>query len=743
MPALGSAVSLLRACLACGGIGQIDRRWLIDPKAAAEHHYHPFVWAPFFSFCMNITADIAPANNLGAPLGGMPRRRGNKAVRVLVLDDNEDDYAFVKILLSKGLSSTYLTEWAPTEQAALEAVQRGGFDVGLFDYKLGGTTGLEILRTLQGQQCEIPIILLTGSENPEIDQAALDAGAADYLCKGSLDTTRLERAIRYSISHAQMLSALRESQAQLQLFMRSVPCAVCIYDSTGALLFQNELFSRHFSVEAICSFQQSGAPGSPTHYYHAGRHWLISSFPMVEKTGRHLQGIAAIDITTRINAEEALRKTSEFLNGMLAALPVAVARIDEQGTIREARGQALSALGLREKELAGGEIQSLFPGAEEHIRRALAGGSVNFTSEIKQGDRTSHFENYFRFDRSRGSGAMGFSIDITARVDAEKVIKQKSQLLNGLLENLPMIVGRLDPEGRIVEAQGDKLETYGMTPDTMVGHALAELYPQLKPAVAEALKGGAVNSVLTARHEGGEWFADFFLFFDRELGRGALFFGTDITQRKLIERELLRVSDAEKNRIGSDLHDGLGQYLTGISCLSAALRDKLQVQKKPEAEDAATISTLVQEAIAQTRALARGLCPVQLETSGLETALEDLTYQVQRLHGLECNFESKGAVGECETSVAIHLYRIAQEAITNAIKHASARRITVTLDFTKENKTLAIEDDGCGFDPKVEHGPSSGMSLMPYRAAMIGGTLTITSQPNSGTRVECRFVYSS
>jgi signal transduction histidine kinase len=166
----------------------------------------------------------------------------------------------------------------------------------------------------------------------------------------------------------------------------------------------------------------------------------------------------------------------------------------------------------------------------------------------------------------------------------------------------------------------------------------------------------------------------------------------------------------------------------------------LQLHGRAEAEDAATISSLVQEAIAQARALARGLCPVQLETSGLETALEDLTFQVQRLHGLECEFVPKGPV-DVETSVALHVYRIAQEAINNAIKHASATRITVTADFTAENKVLSIEDDGCGFDPNGDHGPSSGMSLMPYRAAMIGGTLNITSQPNAGTKVECRFIY--
>jgi signal transduction histidine kinase/CheY-like chemotaxis protein len=679
--------------------------------------------------------------------GFSPRRTlPTSVVRVLVLDDNEDDFAFVKVLLGKSVMCRYELEWAPTEEAALEAIRERKPDVGLFDYKLAGTTGLVLLRKLQAQQCEMPIILLTGSENPEVDAAALDAGAADYLCKSALDTTRLERAIRYSRSHAAMLSALRESQAQLQLFMRSVPCAVCIYDETTAeLLFQNEIFSRHFTVDAIVKFQQHGAAASvPTHLFHANRHWLISSFPMVETSGRALQGIAAIDITTRINAEEALRKTSEFLNGMLATLPVAVARVDEHGTIREARGQALSALGLRDNELNGASIFSLFPNAADSIQQAMTGGSANFTSEIKQGDKTCHFENYYRFDRSRGSGAMGFSIDVTARVEAEKLIKQKSQLLNGLLTNLPMIVGRVDPDGVVVEAQGQKLENYGMTPETIIGRGLGELYPQLKPAVDEALKGGAVNSMLTARHEDGvEWYADFFLFFDHELGRGALFFGCDITQRKLIERELLRVSDAEKNRIGSDLHDGLGQYLTGISCLSAALRDKLSTHSRSEAEEAATISSLVQEAIAQTRALARGLCPVQLETAGLDTAFEDLTYQVQRLHGIECRFVPSGVIPSCDTTVALHLYRIAQEAINNAVKHSGARQIIVTLDFSKENKVLRIEDDGCGFDPEVKHGPSSGLQLMPYRAAMIGGTLSITSQPSAGTKVECRFVYPS
>ncbi|MEY4941117.1 MAG: hypothetical protein RIQ93_2852, partial [Verrucomicrobiota bacterium] len=325
---------------------------------------------------MNITDEIPSVRSSVAnalrPLRSS--QAANKIIRTLVLDDNEDDFAFVKILLGKSLTCTYDLVWAPTETAALEAVRTRDFDVGLFDYKLGGTTGLEILRTLQGQDCTLPVILLTGSENPDIDQAALDAGAADYLCKGSLDTTRLERAIRYSISHAQMLSALRESEAQLQLFMKSVPCAVCIYDAPGTLLYENEIFHKHFSLDAIVALRDSAStPGGAVQYSHGQRHWLVTSFPMVENTGRNLQGIAAIDITSRIDAEEALRKTSALLNGVLASLPVAVARIDEQAIIRESRGHALATLGVRDNELSGTSIFSLFPQAMEPIRKALAG----------------------------------------------------------------------------------------------------------------------------------------------------------------------------------------------------------------------------------------------------------------------------------------------------------------------------------------------------------------------------------
>lgn len=683
------------------------------------------------------SAPAAPA--AAAAAGGTGAGAETTPIRVLLVEDSAIDAAHVKVLFRRIKARPHVVEWRATAAEALAEARAGGYDVGLFDQFLSPSTGIELLGQLRREGIDLPVILFTGLGLEELDQAALAAGASDYLSKLELDPTRLERSIRYAVNHARTLAELRASQAQLQLFMRSVPCAVCIHDAAGGILFENEIFHRGFSVAAVqaAARQQPGASAVPLQL--GERHWLATLFPMVDRAGRHLSGIAAIDVTQRVEAETELRRTTEFLSGVLATLPVAVTRIDERAVVREAKGQALADFPGAGGELAGRSVFDMLPGTERPIREALGGAAVNFPVTVFPGGKPKHLENYYRFDRARGAGAMGFAIDVTARVEAERLIKQQSQLLNGLLANLPMIVGRLDPYGYVVEVEGEQLAKYGMTRSALVGHPLAALYPQLQPAVAAALRGGAVNSLLTAQVDGAEWFADFFIFADREGGRGALFFGCDISQRKLIERELLRIGDAEKNRIGSDLHDGLGQCLTGISCLSAALRDRLRQGERPEADDAATISGLVQEAIVQTRALARGLSPVQLETNGLEAALEDLTFHLQRLHNVECRFVAAGAC-DVPPPVGLHLYRIAQEATTNALKHAQARRIVVTADFAAPAKVLRIEDDGVGFDPGAETGRGSGLSLMRYRAAMIGGTLAIVSQPGAGTRIACRFV---
>jgi signal transduction histidine kinase/CheY-like chemotaxis protein len=668
----------------------------------------------------------------------MALNRQPSLVRVLVVEDNEDDFRYLRYLLQQINTSTrYEADWASSFEAGLAALRRREHDVGLFDYQLGARTGMDLLRESRSMECEIPIILLTGADNSAVDEEAAASGAADYLSKVKLDAIHLERSIRYSLRHAQMVTALRESQAQLQLFMRNVPCAVCIEDQRGEILFRNELFQQQFPPELITAARQQSGGNTTWQFDAASRHWLVSAFPMVDAAGRQLRGFAAIDITARIQAEEALRRTTWLLNGILTTLPVVASRIDDKGVVGEYRGQGLASIGLKDGDLVGANVSEVYPHAAAEIRKALEGGAVNFLSSTEHDGRTHYFDNYFYFDEARGSGAIGFSVNVTARIEAQAVSRRQSQLLTGIMSNMPVIVGRLDANGRVIEVEGEGLAPRGLIAEKLVGRVFAKLYRQAREAIEQANAGDAASFSLTGHDGDEEWQVEFYVFPDAN-DQGAIFFGRDITEQKRLEKRLLGITDAEQRRIGADLHDGLGQQLTGIACLATALRDRLKKETSKQVPLADNIAELANAAIEYTRGLARGLCPVQVEQSGLAAALEDLAYQIQRMDGPKCQFVAIGPPPPLEPDAALHLYRIAQEALNNAVRHSGATRIIMTLDSASVPPKLSIEDNGHGFDPNaLPSGHGLGLRLMEYRAAMIGGSFKITPRPRGGMRAEC------
>lgn len=221
--------------------------------------------------------------------------------------------------------------------------------------------------------------------------------------------------------------------------------------------------------------------------------------------------------------------------------------------------------------------------------------------------------------------------------------------------------------------------------------------------------------------------------------RYALRHAATLAERRRLEKQLLSISDEEKRRIGADLHDGLGQYLTGIACLTTALRDRL-APGSAEADQAHHIAGLVNEALDRTRMLARGLCPVKVEQSGLYAALQDLAYQAQQLHGVKCQFRNGGPHLRFEPDTALQLYRIAQEAIHNAVRHGAADEIAVRLTVDGPSSRLTIEDNGKGFEPAPGgHREGLGLHLMRHRSSLIGGTFHIQRRRPTGMVIECTF----
>jgi two-component system sensor kinase FixL len=220
---------------------------------------------------------------------------------------------------------------------------------------------------------------------------------------------------------------------------------------------------------------------------------------------------------------------------------------------------------------------------------------------------------------------------------------------------------------------------------------------------------------------------------------GRMFTGIirDITERKRLEKEILEISDREQRRIGQDLHDDLGQRLTGIELISEVLEQKLARKSKLEAARAAEIASHVREAISQTRLLARGLSPVMLESDGLMSALEELGSNTGKLFHISCRFQCDIPVLVTDPTIATHLYRIAQEAVSNAVKHGRAKKVLIQLQTVEGRTVLTINDNGIGFPKLMPKRKGMGLRIMQYRASIIGGAVEVQPSQQGGSVVIC------
>ncbi len=220
----------------------------------------------------------------------------------------------------------------------------------------------------------------------------------------------------------------------------------------------------------------------------------------------------------------------------------------------------------------------------------------------------------------------------------------------------------------------------------------------------------------------------------------------DLSEQRRLEQEVLRVSDEERRRIGQDLHDGLGQMLTGVGMLAEGAARRLSRAEHSETEHVREIADLIREADRYARSLARGLVPVELEQGGLRGALERLTLHAERLFGVTCALTypdgpNADLIEDPERS--IHLYRIAQEAVSNAAQHGRAEHVAVALRIDAQHIALTVSDDGVGM-PDAPPEPADqtalrgmGLRIMRYRARILGAALDIGPAPDGGTVVSC------
>lgn len=344
----------------------------------------------------------------------------------------------------------------------------------------------------------------------------------------------------------------------------------------------------------------------------------------------------------------------------------------------------------------------------------------------------------------------GVGVDITELKQAEEALQEERNVLSAILDIVGALIVVLDSQGRIVRFNRACEQTTGYRWEEVRGKSVWDLF--LMPEEVDNFKGifDQSNSAQLPRDSETYWltrdgdprlisWSGTVLAGKNGAPSHVIVTGIDITERKRLEKGILEVSAREQRRIGEDLHDGLGQHLTGIAFMSKVLESKLCEKSLPESNDAAKIVNLVNEAINKTRELSRGLLPVVSDAHGLMSALTRYAEEMQDLFQISCRFECGLPVLVYDVSVATHLYHIAREAVNNAIKHGHPTHVVIGLFTENSEGTLSVQDDGTGISKIHENHTGMGLNIMNYRANMVGGSLDVRRNFTGGTTVVCLF----
>ena len=335
----------------------------------------------------------------------------------------------------------------------------------------------------------------------------------------------------------------------------------------------------------------------------------------------------------------------------------------------------------------------------------------------------------------------GITEDVTERKRADEALRRSEERNRSLLRGVPDLMFQMNRQGDFLDYHANKPGLLLVPPSEFIGRNIREVIPQLAAPVLECLRRANENhepEILEYQLNTGS---------DRDFEARFIASGDevfvivhDITVGKSLEKEVLAVSDREQRRLSHDLHDGISQQLAGIALLAKALSGRLAAKSLPEADDANRIVALAKETISQVRELVRGLNPLQLQERSLSVALEELASRVRDIYRIDCRVVCDEDVVFADEASATHLYRIAREAVNNAVKHAEAKRIHVELTGRGERFVLVVRDDGKGLASVPIRRDGMGVEIMRYRARMIGASLDFTGSPGEGTVVTCRTI---
>lgn len=418
--------------------------------------------------------------------------------------------------------------------------------------------------------------------------------------------------------------------------------------------------------------------------------------------------------------------------------------------------------GYQSEEVIGREwVATFIPEEQRSAAAFLCRGSVGADRShshvkalvLKDGNRrhVEWFHSDIKSPEGRVTGILCIGRDVTELQRAREALVASEKRSSAVLETAVNAIITMSDQ-RIIETVNSATERiFGYTREEMVGQNIRMLMPQPyrdkhDGYVQSYLKTGVKKIIGIGREAVGQRKDGTVFPMDLSVGEALLpdgrrvFTGIirDLTDRKELEEKILLISEEEQHRIGQDIHDDLCQQLAAIGCLAKVAHQQLQKSGNAEAENLEEIVRLVTQSNVRARQMSRGLMPVVLDAAGLMAALEELAKGTERIFRVSCPFRCEKPVQVPDNKVATQLFRIAQEAVANAIKHSHAERIEVSLSEDDAQVHMSIRDNGVGIPDNVS-GKSTGMGLltMTHRARMMGGTLAVEHDDFGGTVVRC------
>ena len=461
--------------------------------------------------------------------------------------------------------------------------------------------------------------------------------------------------------------------------------------------------------------------------------------------------------------ERALKAALDCFSDLSERMPAGYLALNRQGAIVDANVKAAESLAQPRDRLLGQPLASYILDEQsdaliEHLQDAFSLTTRSHVIDLRveagignSKHRTLRLESKvlqnvgaLLVEREAPLLCRAILTDVTERSAADAVLRDIEKYYRAVIETTADGFLLTDPHGRILAVNEAYVRRSGYSMAQLLSMHISDLESketadEVRAHIALVRRMGRdLFETLHRTKDGKLWPVEVSASFSQVAGGVCIAFLRDMSERKRLEQEVIEVSSIEQERIGREIHDGIGQQLTGLSLLAKSIQ--LRLEDHGLAAEAASVAELrdhLKSTLQHTRLLARGLSPVDIDPATLANALSKLAERVSQTSGIDCRYIGSPEVQVEDKVFALHLYRVAQEAVQNAIKHGSPQSIEIDLQHKPSLLSLSVRDDGIGIQPGEERGNGLGLHIMQYRARIMRGSCVVRPADGKGTLVVC------